>query len=127
MGQRLLSLGVDVGTSGCKTVLVDEAGRVVASSYAEYGLYSERHGWSEQVPQDWWAAVRYTIGDIMHRDSAYRDGLRGIGLTGQMHGLVALDEDRNVIRRCIMWNDQRSENQCAAIQDAAGSWTASFD
>ena len=120
MRKNALIMGIDVGTSGCKTVLVDEAGRVVESSFSDYELYSERHGWSEQVPEDWWEAVQSTIRLIMGRDSGYREALCAIGLSGQMHGLVPLDADQRVIRPCILWNDQRSERQCLAVQNAAG-------
>lgn len=121
MGQSdALLLGIDIGTSGCKTVVVDEEGSLAAWSYAEYDLYSDGHGRSEQEPADWWNAVQQTIRDIMHRHPEFRSRLRGIGLSGQMHGLVPLDEHHRVIRRSILWNDQRSEPQCATIHEKAG-------
>src|SRR5690606_27441524 len=93
-----LLLGIDIGTSGCKTVVVDEEGSLAAWSYAEYELYSDGHGRSEQEPADWWNAVQQTIRDIMHRHPEFRSRLRGIGLSGQMHGLVPLDQYHRVIR-----------------------------
>ncbi len=115
-----LIMGIDIGTSGCKTVLVNENGGVEAASFADYPLYSERHGWSEQEPADWWRAVRRTIADVIAKCPTAKEELVGIGLTGQMHGLVALDDEQHVIRRSILWNDSRTEPQCAEILRKAG-------
>ncbi len=113
-------IGIDIGTSGCKTILVDEKGKIIASALEEYPLFSLRHGWSEQRPDDWWNAVVKTIKSITSRYGKEVENLRGIGLTGQMHGLVALDERNEVIRPAILWNDQRTEVQCREIYDKVG-------
>ncbi len=115
-----LVMGIDIGTSGCKTVLVDHDGTVVASAFAEYPLYSERHGWSEQDPADWWNAVKDTIRLVLAARPGAAKELIGIGLTGQMHGLVALDHEHQVLRRSILWNDSRTGPQCAKIIEKAG-------
>ena len=119
MRQALL-LGIDIGTTACKTVLVDQAGRIVDSQSEGYPLYSPRHGWSEQVPEDWWSAASQTVQRLMGRHPEAAQSLAGIGLSGQMHGLVPLDRDGQVIRKAILWNDQRTEAQCEQIHAKAG-------
>jgi xylulokinase len=113
----MLFLGIDLGTSGTKAVLVDERGRAIASATAEHPISTPHPGWSEQAPEDWWrstiAAVRAVLGAI---DDA-KARIRGIGLSGQMHGLVMLDGFGRVLRPCILWNDQRSADLCAAFED----------
>jgi xylulokinase len=118
--RRALLLGADIGTTACKTVLVDQAGRIVDSQSEPYPLYSPRHGWSEQEPEDWWEAVCKTVQRLLARHPEAGPTLAGIGLSGQMHGLVALDRDGQVIRRAILWNDQRTEAQCGEIHAKAG-------
>jgi xylulokinase len=113
-------LGIDIGTSACKTLLVDQSGKIVATEIEGYPLYSERHGWSEQVPDDWWAAVKATLHRIVVRHSEIAGDIAGIGLSGQMHGLVPLDLSGQVIRRAILWNDQRTKEQCEEITAKAG-------
>ncbi len=110
-------MGIDIGTTGCKTILVDKKGEVRAREMDEYPFYSPKHGWAEQNPTDWWQAVLRTIGRIVshHRDDI--KNLHGIGLTGQMHGLVALDQNMQVIRPSILWNDQRTEKQCNEVYE----------
>ncbi len=118
--RRALLLGIDIGTTACKTVLVDQEGRIVDSEIEGYPLYSPRHGWSEQAPEDWWSAVERTVQRLLGRNPQAVSGLAGIGLSGQMHGLVPLDREGRVIRRAILWNDQRTESQCAGITAKAG-------
>lgn len=113
-------LGVDIGTSGCKTVAVNTVGEVLASSTSGYPLYSERLGWSEQDPHDWWAAAQAGIKDVLR--SLGECEVLGIGLSGQMHGLVALDADDQVIRRAILWNDQRCADECEQITEEVGGF-----
>ena len=84
-------IGIDVGTSGTKSALFDLDGNVIASATAEYPLYQPQNGWAEQDPEDWWRAVVSTLSDITERAS---DGeICGIGLSGQMHGLVVLEDN----------------------------------
>ena len=101
-------LGIDVGTSATKTVLFDENGRVTASASQEYPLYQPENGWAEQRPEDWADAVLNTIKEVISQSGAGKDDVKGIGISGQMHGLVMLDEMGEVIRPSIIWCDQRT-------------------
>lgn len=107
-------IGIDIGTSGTKAALFDTDGNVIKSSTAEYGMSQPYNGWAEQDPQDWWNAVQKTLADI------WADGVAGIGLSGQMHGLVMLDEKNEVIRPAIIWCDQRTAAECDEITDIIG-------
>ncbi len=107
-------LGIDIGTSGCKVLLVDEHGRLLKQASAEYPLSVPRPRWSEQNPEDWWAGVQKCLADI---DESSVDG---IGLTGQMHGAVFLDGRLDVVRPAILWNDQRTFEECEEIDRAVG-------
>ncbi len=119
-GQTYL-LGIDVGTTGCKVLLIDVAGSVVADETREYPVSMPRPLWSEQNPDDWWEAVSAGITLVLHAAGAEADQIAGVGLTGQMHGLVLLDEHGEVLRPCILWNDQRTAEQCAAITETVGA------
>ncbi|MBQ4050991.1 MAG: xylulokinase [Oscillospiraceae bacterium] len=112
-------IGVDIGTSGTKTVLFDKLGNIIASALEEYPLYQPQNGYAEQDPADWWNAARNTIAAVMKHVSA--DEVKGIGLSGQMHGLVMLDEKGEVIRRSIIWCDQRTAAECAEITEKVGA------
>lgn len=113
-----LLLGLDIGTTGARAVAVDEAGAVVAEAAAEYPLASPRPGWAEQEPEDWWRAARAVLGRV----AAEAGGeVAGLGLTGQMHGAVFLDQSDAVIRPALLWNDQRTAAQCAAITATVGA------
>ena len=101
-------IGIDVGTSGTKTVLFDQEGKVVASALREYPLYQPHNGWAEQRPEDWRDAVLDTLKEVMGRSGVQADDVKSIGLSGQMHGLVLLDEEGEVIRPSIIWCDQRT-------------------
>ncbi len=114
-------LGLDVGTSGTKAVVVDEKGKVLSSAMAEYPLSSPHPLWSEQDPADWWrgsqAAIRQAVADA----KVAPDEIIGIGLTGQMHGSVFLDKQDAVIRPALLWNDQRTADECAEITRRVGA------
>ena len=101
-------LGIDVGTSATKTVLFDEKGTVIASASQEYPLYQPENGWAEQKPEDWRDAVLKTIKEVVSQSGVDKDAVKGIGISGQMHGLVMLDEAGEVIRPSIIWCDQRT-------------------
>jgi xylulokinase len=118
MGGALL--GIDIGTTACKTVLVSQDGRIVDSETDGYPLYVPRHGWAEQAPEDWWSVVTRSITRLTERNSGAAAKLAGVGVSGQMHGLVVLDRDCRVIRRAFLWNDQRTQAQCERIAAAAG-------
>lgn len=100
-------IGIDVGTSATKTVLFDEDGNVVASASQEYPMYQPENGWAEQKPEDWRDAVLATLRQVSQAAEDKAD-IKGIGISGQMHGLVMLDEAGEVIRPSIIWCDQRT-------------------
>lgn len=101
-------IGIDVGTSATKTVLFDETGTVIASASQEYPLYQPKNGWAEQKPEDWRDAVLATLAAVVGRSGVEKEDIKGIGISGQMHGLVMLDEEGEVIRPSIIWCDQRT-------------------
>ena len=101
-------IGIDVGTSATKTVLFDETGKVVASASREYPMYQPQNGWAEQKPEDWRDAVLETLSKVREESGADSKDIKGIGISGQMHGLVMLDEKGQVIRPSIIWCDQRT-------------------
>lgn len=107
-------IGIDIGTSGTKTVLFDTDGNVVKSKTVEYPLYQPHNGWAEQNPEDWWNAVRETL------EYVGTENVVGIGLSGQMHGLVMLDEKGGVIRPSIIWCDGRTAAECEEITEKVG-------
>ncbi len=113
-------LGIDIGTSGTKTLLVDEDGRIAASATAEYPAYAPKPAWSEQDPADWWQATCDTIRQVLQDAGIEGKEVSGVGLSGQMHGSVFLDASGEVLRRAILWNDQRTGAECAEITEAAG-------
>lgn len=104
-------IGIDVGTSATKTILMDENGRVVAQTSQAYPLYQPDNGWAEQEPEDWKNAAIHTIKTVMEQSGIPKEAVKGIGLSGQMHGLVMLDKQNRPIRRSIIWCDQRSHEQ----------------
>jgi xylulokinase len=108
--------GIDVGTSATKGVAIDADGGVVARAEAEYPLDTPRPGWSEQDPEDWWGATQKVLAELT--DAA--GDPEGIGLSGQMHGLVALDANDEVLRPAILWNDQRTQAECEEIERTVG-------
>ncbi len=115
-------LGVDVGTSGCKILALDETGKILNSAVEGYPCYAPREGWSEQDPEDWWRGVCAGLRKITASLGGRKIG--AVGFSGQMHGMVALDENRRVVRRAILWNDQRTGSQCEEITRAAGGPSA---
>jgi len=114
-------LGIDVGTTGSKALLIDADGAVRASATTEYPMYTPQPLWAEQDPADWWAATVTSIRRVLDEGGVPPKGVVGLGLTGQMHGLVLLDGQGEVLRPCIMWNDQRTAAQCAAITEKVGA------
>ena len=108
--------GIDVGTSATKGLAITPEGEVIATEEAPYPLSTPRPGWSEQDPEDWWRATDTVLAKLTEAAGAPA----GIGLSGQMHGLVALDENDRVLRPAILWNDQRTQAQCTEIEDTIG-------
>lgn len=113
-------LGLDVGTSGTKALAVDESGTVRASALVEYPLHTPKPGWAEQDPADWHAAAFDALRQLVHSPGVNAADVKGIGLTGQMHGSVFLDKDNLPIRPALLWCDQRTAPQCAAITEKVG-------
>jgi xylulokinase len=113
-------LGLDLGTTGAKAVVIDEAGKVVSRATEEYPLIVPRPGWSEQDAGDWWKASVKAIRMAMTLAEVDPGDIEGVGLTGQMHGLVLLDGEGKVLRNPILWNDQRTTEQCAWITEKLG-------
>ncbi len=113
-------IGVDIGTSGTKTILINPQGHVLTRAMAEYPLYSPRPQWSEQEPADWWAASWQTIKEVLDKSGVDPREVKGIGLSGQMHGSVFLDANGEVLRRALLWNDQRTQDECDWITNIVG-------
>jgi len=114
-------IGIDVGTTGSKALLIDEGGEVVTAYTEEYRFNTPQPQWAEQDPEDWWRAVTESIRAALEISGIDPGDVKGVGLTGQMHGLVLLDREANPLRPCIMWNDQRSGPQCAWITERVGA------
>lgn len=113
-------LGVDLGTSGTKTVLFDEKGATIASATIEYPLYQPKNGWAEQDPADWFNAAVNTIKSVVTESRVEPKDIAGLSISGQMHGLVMLDKDGRVLRRSILWCDARTGAQCDEITERVG-------
>ncbi|MGG1311710.1 xylulokinase [Cohnella laeviribosi] len=113
-------IGVDLGTSAVKTLLVSQDGAVRAEATREYPLYHEKSGWSEQEPEDWVAGTVESIREIVSKSGVAPEDIEGISFSGQMHGLVLLDAERRPVRRAILWNDTRTTEQCRQIEAKLG-------
>ena len=107
-------VGLDVGTTGVKAIAISPEGEILARAERGYPLSTPQPGWSEQRPEDWWDASQAALDDLGIADIA------GIGLSGQMHGLVVLDAVEQVLRPAILWNDQRTATECAEIEERVG-------
>jgi xylulokinase len=115
-----LFLGIDIGTSGTKTLAIDESGKILAEATETYPCYHPQPLWSEQEPDDWWRATVTTVRAVVKKARLKTADVKAIGLSGQMHGSVFLDKDDRVIRRALLWNDQRTAAECAEIEQRAG-------
>lgn len=121
-------MGIDVSTTGAKALIVDEQGEVIAQATTEYPLYTPRPLWSEQDPADWWSGTQQSIRGALAKGGISGEQIAGLGLTGQMHGLVLLNGKGEVLRPAILWNDQRTGPQCEQIMQRIGlrkllAWT----
>ena len=108
-----MDLGIDIGTSSVKAVLMDDSGVVTDQANRPLPMSRPRPGWSEQDPADWWDAAHLVVASLPARS---RRAVRAIGLTGQMHGATLLDASDRVLRPAILWNDVRSDAECRAIE-----------
>jgi xylulokinase len=114
-------LGIDIGTGGSRALLVNERGRVEASYTAIHeDMRMERPLWAEQRPENWWDAAQQAIRGVLRESGADAKDVRGIGMSGQMHGLTLLDKDDEVIRPALIWCDQRSQSQVDFINEKVG-------
>ena len=114
----MLYIGVDLGTSAVKLVLMESGGSIRKIVSKEYPLYFPHPGWSEQNPEDWWKAVCEGIKELI--SGQRREQIAGISFGGQMHGLVALDEEDRVIRPAILWNDGRTDEETRYLNETVG-------
>ncbi len=114
------TLGIDVGTGGTRAVVIDPDGNVVASATAEHlPFVSTRTGWAEQDPGDWWRATITVVREVLAKLSA--DEIKVVGFSGQMHGLVLLNQNDEVLRPAIIWCDQRTDSQCSSLSEMIGA------
>lgn len=111
-------IGIDIGTTGAKVLALDQSGAIIQSAVSEYPIYRPQIGWTEQDPEDWWQATVKALNDVVPACGDRK--IAAVGLSGQMHGMVALDNQMQVIRRAILWNDQRTEKQCQELTELAG-------
>jgi xylulokinase len=113
-------LGIDVSTTATKALLIDKSGQVVAVASTEYPFETPRPLWSEQHPDLWWDGAQKSIRAVIQKSGVAAENIRAVGLTGQMHGLVLMDEAGQVLRPAILWNDQRTQAQCDQIHERLG-------
>jgi len=120
-------IGIDIGTSGTKSLLIDESGRIHGESSAEYAVHMPKPLWTEQDPEDWWQAVKKTVKAVVKLGKVKKGDVKAIGLSGQMHGSVFLNKSGKVIRKALLWNDQRTAQECDEITKRAGGREALID
>lgn len=108
-------IGIDLGTSSVKTILMDEEGKIIASKSKEYPIYYPQSGWAEQNPEEWWVATKDALKELVVESKVDSNDIKSIGLSGQMHGLVLLDKENKVLHPAILWCDQRTEAECEEI------------
>jgi xylulokinase len=113
-------LGIDIGTSGTKTLAINASGKILGSALETYPCHVPKPLWSEQDPEDWWQATIASVRRVVADAGLKPADVKAIGLSGQMHGSVFLDKSDRVIRRAILWNDQRTAAECAEIEQRVG-------
>src|SRR5687768_12009938 len=114
-------LGIDIGTGSSRALLIDQAGRCKAAFTAPHDeMQMERPLWAEQRPENWWDAAQRAIAGVLHEAGISGNDVKGVGLSGQMHGLTLLDEADQVVRPALIWCDQRSQKQVDAINGRVG-------
>ena len=114
----MLYIGIDLGTSAVKLLLIDDEGNIINTVSRTYEVIFPKPGWSEQNPQDWIREVKSGIKELIKDHDAGR--IKAVAAAGQMHGLVALDENDNVIRPAILWNDGRTSEETAYLNNVIG-------
>jgi len=113
-------LGIDTSTTSSKALLIDQSGAVIAVESSPHTLQTPHPLWSEQDPREWWIAVSASIRAVLQKAGVDGASVGAIGLTGQMHGLVLMDKEGEVLRPAILWNDQRTQDQCDEIHRVVG-------
>lgn len=113
-------LGIDLGTSSVKIVIMNDAGKITASLSKDYDVSYPKVGWAEQNPEDWWNATIEGIKELIKSSGIDGADIKGIGFSGQMHGLVILDKEGRVIRPAILWCDQRTQEECDYLNKVIG-------
>ena len=113
-------IGIDSSTTATKALLMDENGMVISVASSEYSYETPQPLWSEQSPSLWWHGAIESIRQTLAKTNINTALIKGIGLTGQMHGLVLLDEKGEVLRPALLWNDQRTAAQCDEIRNRLG-------
>ena len=113
-------LGIDIGTSGTKTLAINEKGKILGEATGRHRSFHPQPLWSEQDPQDWWRATVKSVRATVQQTKVKPADVKAIGLSGQMHGSVFLDENHKVIRKALLWNDQRTAAECAEIERRVG-------
>lgn len=111
-------IGIDVGTSGVKAILMDESGALLGEASAKIDVSRPAPGWSEQDPAEWWRATLDAVDGVQRKNPEALSRARGLGLSGQMHGATFLGKDGEILRPCIIWNDMRSMAECAEFEAA---------
>ena len=111
------TIGMDIGTSATKTALFDITGNMVASFSREYPLSQPQNGWAEQNPEDWYQAAVQTLQQVVQTSGVDKSQIAGIGLSGQMHGLTAVDREENPVCPAIIWMDQRATGELGEIRE----------
>lgn len=114
------TISVDIGTSGTKTVLFSSDGKVICDALYEYPMYQPHNGWAEQDPNDWKNATLSTISQVIKQSNVNPNDIAGVGLSGQMHGLVMLDKNDNILRNSIIWCDQRTAKEADELTELIG-------
>ena len=110
-------LGIDLGTSSVKLLMIDENGTILGEAGRDYPVSYPKDKWAEQNPADWWKATKESLVEILDKVSGARENLVSISFSGQMHGLVAIDSDDEVLTPAILWNDQRTQKECDEISE----------
>lgn len=113
-------LGIDLGTSSVKVIIMNEDGQVICSVSKDYDVSYPKVGWAEQNPEDWWTATRDGIREIVKDSKIDASSIKGMGFSGQMHGLVILDKEGKVLRPAILWCDQRTQEECDYLNKEVG-------
>ena len=104
-------MGIDLGTSSVKAILMDRQGRTAAVAQKEYKVETPKTGYAQQRPQKWWQQTKLAILEVMERGKVMACQVKGIGFSGQMHGLVILDKEKNVLMPAVIWMDQRTRQE----------------